>query len=83
MGVPPAAAIIHHRHHGYYASIPVMSADEAAAMRRQLEAREPSHGALNGSMRHKSHLLFSWPMTIRLGEAWRPLEDGGCDFLKS
>jgi hypothetical protein len=83
MGVPPAAAIIHHRHHGYYASIPVMSADEAAAMRRQLEAREPSHGALNGSMRHKSHLQFAWLTTIRLGKAWRPLEDGGCDFLKS
>ena len=83
MGVPPAAAIIHHRHHGYYASIPMMSANEAAAMRRYLEVREPSHGALNGSMRHKSHLLFSWLTMMWLGQARRPLEDGGCDFLKS
>jgi len=28
--------------------------------RRQLEAHETAHGALKGSMRHKSHLLFTW-----------------------
>jgi hypothetical protein len=60
MGRLPEAAIEHYRQHGYYAPIPVMSADEAAAIRLQLEAHEASHGVLKGSMRHKSHLLFTW-----------------------
>ena len=54
------AAIEHYREHGYYAPIRVMSADDAARVRGQLEAREAAHGALKGSMRHKSHLLFTW-----------------------
>jgi non-haem Fe2+, alpha-ketoglutarate-dependent halogenase len=37
-----------------------MSADEAAAIRKRLEAHEAMHGVLKGSMRHKSHLLFTW-----------------------
>ena len=37
-----------------------MSAHEAESIRRRLEAHEASHGALKGSMRHKSHLLFTW-----------------------
>jgi hypothetical protein len=60
MGRLSEAAIAHYGRHGYYAPIPVMSADEAAAIRLQLEAHEASHGALKGSMRHKSHLLFTW-----------------------
>lgn len=54
------AAIEHYREHGYYAPIRVMSADDAARVRGQLEAHEAAHGALKGSMRHKSHLLFTW-----------------------
>jgi hypothetical protein len=60
MGRLPEAAIEHYRQHGYYAPVPVMSADEAAAIRRRLDAHEASHGVLKGSMRHKSHLLFTW-----------------------
>ena len=59
MGLPEAA-IAHYREHGYYAPVQVMSADEAEGIRRRLEAHEASHGALKGSMRHKSHLLFTW-----------------------
>jgi non-heme Fe2+,alpha-ketoglutarate-dependent halogenase len=60
MGRLSEAAIAHYGQHGYYAPIPVMSADEAAAIRRRLEVHEASHGVLKGSMRHKSHLLFTW-----------------------
>jgi non-heme Fe2+,alpha-ketoglutarate-dependent halogenase len=60
MGRLSEAAIARYRQHGYYAPIPVMSADKAAAIRRRLEAHEASHGVLKGSMRHKSHLLFTW-----------------------
>jgi len=60
MGRLSEAAIAHYREHGYYAPIRVMQADEAANIRRQLEAHETAHGVLKGSMRHKSHLLFTW-----------------------
>jgi non-heme Fe2+,alpha-ketoglutarate-dependent halogenase len=54
------AAVAHYREHGYYAPIRVMSAGEVAGVRRRLEAYEAAHGVLKGSMRHKSHLLFTW-----------------------
>jgi hypothetical protein len=54
------AAIEHYREHGYYAPVRVMSVDDAARIREQLEAHEAAHGVLKGSMRHKSHLLFTW-----------------------
>lgn len=60
MGRLPEAAIAHYREHGYYAPIRVMSADDAARVRTHLEAHEAAHGVLKGSMRHKSHLLFTW-----------------------
>jgi non-haem Fe2+, alpha-ketoglutarate-dependent halogenase len=60
MGHLPEAAIAHYQNHGYYAPIKVMSADEAAGIRRRLEAHETAHGVLKGAMRHKSHLLFTW-----------------------
>ena len=59
MGLPEAA-IAHYRAHGYYAPVRVMPPAEAETIRRQLEAHEAVHGALKGSMRHKSHLLFTW-----------------------
>jgi ectoine hydroxylase-related dioxygenase (phytanoyl-CoA dioxygenase family) len=55
------AAIAHYRDHGYYAPIRVMSEVQAAALRKQLEAHEVMQGGpLKGTMRHKSHLLFTW-----------------------
>ncbi len=46
---------------GYHLPVDVLSADEVAACRRQLEAYEArSGGAIRGEMRHKSHLLFPW-----------------------
>src|SRR4051794_7338454 len=60
MGRLSGAAIEHYREHGYYAPIRVMPADEAARVRAHLEAHEATHGVLKGSMRHKSHLLFTW-----------------------
>jgi ectoine hydroxylase-related dioxygenase (phytanoyl-CoA dioxygenase family) len=56
----PEAAITHYREHGYYAPIKVMSAAEVEGVRKRLEAHEAAHGLLKGSMRHKSHLLFTW-----------------------
>ncbi|SDT35168.1 phytanoyl-CoA dioxygenase family protein [Bradyrhizobium canariense] len=54
------AALARYREHGYYAPIRVMSDAEVGNIRRKLEAHEAAHGALKGSMRHKSHLLFTW-----------------------
>jgi hypothetical protein len=46
---------------GYIAPVRIMSVEQAAAIRQRLEAFEREHGGpLKGSMRHKSHLLFSW-----------------------
>jgi non-haem Fe2+, alpha-ketoglutarate-dependent halogenase len=60
MGRLSEAAVAHYRKHGYYAPIQVMPAVEAGDIRRRLEAHEAAHGPLKGSMRHKSHLLFTW-----------------------
>ena len=56
----PEAAVAHYHAHGYYAPINVMAEGEAAEVRRKLESHEATHGPLKGSMRHKSHLLFTW-----------------------
>ena len=45
---------------GYYAPIRVLSAEAAGAVRMQLESYEARHGLLQGNMRQKSHLLFTW-----------------------
>lgn len=60
MGGLPEGAVAHYREHGYYAPIRVMPAAEAEKLRRRLEAHEVEHGVLKGTMRHKSHLLFTW-----------------------
>lgn len=60
MGALPEAAIQHYREQGYYAPVRVMPAAEAEGIRRRLETHEAAHGTLKGSMRHKSHLLFTW-----------------------
>jgi hypothetical protein len=44
---------------GYVSPVRVMAAEEAAALRRELEAAEArTGGPLRGDLRHKSHLLF-------------------------
>jgi non-haem Fe2+, alpha-ketoglutarate-dependent halogenase len=53
-------AIRHYREHGYYSPVRVLSAAEAAEVRRHLEEYERAGGALSGPLRHKTHLLFTW-----------------------
>ncbi|HEV2336810.1 MAG TPA: phytanoyl-CoA dioxygenase family protein [Stellaceae bacterium] len=53
------AQIAQYQEEGYLAPIRIMAADEAAAMRADLEAVEARMGGkLRGDLRHKSHLLF-------------------------
>src|SRR6201995_3162646 len=54
------AAIRQYQEQGYYAPIPVMSRQDATALRASLEAFEEANGSLAGLLRHKSHLLFTW-----------------------
>src|SRR5256885_1149604 len=60
MGSLFEAALAQYNEHGYYAAIRAMPAEEAETVRRQLQAHEAEYGMLKGSMRHKSHLLFTW-----------------------
>lgn len=53
--------IAHFQRFGYTSPVRVLSAQQAADIRAQLEAFERSQGGpLHGSLRHKSHLLFPW-----------------------
>jgi non-heme Fe2+,alpha-ketoglutarate-dependent halogenase len=46
---------------GYVSPVRVMSAADAAELRRRLETYEQEQGGpLAGALRHKSHLLFTW-----------------------
>lgn len=54
------AAVLQYHERGYFAPIPVMSRDEAGALRARLETFEAGSGPLEGKLRHKSHLLFTW-----------------------
>jgi ectoine hydroxylase-related dioxygenase (phytanoyl-CoA dioxygenase family) len=46
---------------GYHLPVNVLTQDEVAACRHQLEAYEKKTGGpIKGEMRHKSHLLFPW-----------------------
>lgn len=54
------AAVRHYRELGYCAPVAALSSAEAAALCRRLETFEGDAGALSGSLRHKSHLLFTW-----------------------
>lgn len=50
-----------YREQGFIAPIRVMSEAQAARLRAQLETVERTQGGpLQGAMRHKSHLLFTW-----------------------
>ena len=46
---------------GFYFPLPVLSGEEAAHYRRCLELHEArTGGPLQGNLRHKAHLLFTW-----------------------
>src|SRR5690242_7117162 len=45
---------------GYYAPVPVLTRTEAGELRRKLETFEATGGAMQGLIRHKPHLLFTW-----------------------
>ena len=53
-------AVRQYQDEGYYAPIPVMSREEANALRAKLESFEAGAGPLAGKLRQKSHLLFTW-----------------------
>jgi len=56
-----AEAVERYWHEGYYFPLRAIPAAEARAVRSKLEAHEAkSGGPLKGSLRHKSHLLFTW-----------------------
>lgn len=56
-----AAEVEAYKSKGYHLPVDVLSAEEVAACRRQLEAYEArTGGPISGEMRHKSHLLFPW-----------------------
>ena len=55
------AAVEAYRRDGFYAPVRVMPAAQAHEVRLALEAHEAQAGQpLQGNMRHKTHLLFTW-----------------------
>src|SRR5215831_9627487 len=55
-----AAAVEQYHARGYYAPIPVLTRAEATDLRDRLEAFEATGGSMQGAIRHKPHLLFTW-----------------------
>jgi non-heme Fe2+,alpha-ketoglutarate-dependent halogenase len=54
------AAVRQYRDLGYYAPVPVLARAEAGVLRHCLEAFEATGGGMQGAVRHKPHLLFTW-----------------------
>jgi phosphoglucosamine mutase len=55
------AAVEAYRRDGYFAPVKVMTAEQALHYRQALEAHEGHLGGpLQGNLRHKVHLLFTW-----------------------
>ena len=54
------AAVRQYRDLGYYAPVPVLTGAEAGDLRRRLEVFEASGSPMQGAIRHKPHLLFTW-----------------------
>ena len=55
------AAVETYRRDGFYSPVRVMSAEDARIYRNALESHEAEAGQpLQGNMRHKTHLLFTW-----------------------
>ncbi len=55
-----ADALGQYQEQGYIAPVRALTGAEAASVRRRLEDHEAGDGALQGPLRHKSHLLFTW-----------------------
>ena len=58
-GLPPEA-VNFYEEHGYYAPIRVLSPQQAAGLQAKLEAYEAGQATVDGGLRNKSHLLFTW-----------------------
>jgi non-haem Fe2+, alpha-ketoglutarate-dependent halogenase len=56
----PEAALRQYCDVGYYAPVPVLTRAEAGTVHRRLEAFEATGGGMQGAVRHKPHLLFTW-----------------------
>ena len=54
------AAVRQYREYGYFAPIPVLTRADADALRGRLEAFEATGTGMQGAVRHKPHLLFTW-----------------------
>lgn len=54
------AAVRQYRELGYYAPVSVLTRAEATGLRHRLEAFEATGGPMQGAVRHKPHLLFTW-----------------------
>jgi len=55
------AQVAFYRDKGYHFPLNVLSAEEVARFRRQLEDYEAATGGpIKGEMRHRSHVLFAW-----------------------
>jgi ectoine hydroxylase-related dioxygenase (phytanoyl-CoA dioxygenase family) len=54
------AAVRQYRALGYLAPVPALTRSEADALRDRLEAFEASGLGMQGAIRHKPHLLFTW-----------------------
>jgi hypothetical protein len=54
------AAVRHYRDLGYVAPVSALSREAADALRGKLEAFEASGTGMQGAVRHKPHLLFTW-----------------------
>lgn len=69
--------VAQYRKDGYVFPVPVLPADEVAALRGRLEAFEASQGGkLDPTQRNKSHLLFKWlDDLIRDPRILDPVED--------
>lgn len=55
-----ATAVEQYHRDGYYFPVRAISCDQARECRTRLEAWEAANGLFTGSLRHKSHLLFTW-----------------------
>lgn len=70
------ADVARYREVGYHFPLRAMSAGQAAAYTRKLEAHEAAHGKLKGIMRHKAHLYLTWlDEIVRLPAILDPVGD--------
>jgi non-haem Fe2+, alpha-ketoglutarate-dependent halogenase len=56
----PEAAVRQYRELGYCARVAALTRAEAADLHSRLEDFEATGGTMQGAVRHKPHLLFTW-----------------------